>query len=85
MTSEYLCREGSATLARVSTPPFRADIVGSFLRPAELAEARRRFASGQIDADALRVAEETAIAELVVREADAGLKLATDGEFRRSW
>ena len=69
----------------MSTPPFRADIVGSFLRPTELAEARRRFASGQIDADALRVAEETAIAELVVREADAGLKLATDGEFRRSW
>ncbi|MDF2555373.1 MAG: metE, partial [Microbacterium sp.] len=69
----------------MSTPPFRADIVGSFLRPAELAEARRRFASGQIDADALRIAEETAIAELVVREADAGLKLATDGEFRRSW
>lgn len=69
----------------MSTPPFRADIVGSFLRPTELAEARRRFAAGDIDADALRIAEETAIAELVVREADAGLALATDGEFRRSW
>ncbi len=69
----------------VSTPPYRADIVGSFLRPTALAEARRRFADGQIDADALRVAEDTAIAELVVQEADAGLKLATDGEFRRSW
>ena len=85
MTGEYLWGKASGTVARVSTPPFRADIVGSFLRPAELAEARRRFASGQIDADALRIAEETAIAELVVREADAGLKLATDGEFRRSW
>lgn len=69
----------------MSTPPFRADIVGSFLRPAALAEARRRHAAGELDDDGLRVAEDTAIAELVVQEADAGLKLATDGEFRRSW
>lgn len=74
-----------ASLARVSTPPFRADIVGSFLRPAALADARRRHADGLIDDEALRVAEDTAIAELVVQEADAGLRLATDGEFRRSW
>lgn len=67
------------------TPPFRADIVGSFLRPAELAEARRGFASGQIDADGLRRVEEAAIAELVQNQADAGLQLATDGEFRRAW
>ncbi len=74
-----------ASLARVSTPPFRADIVGSFLRPAALADARRRHADGLIDDEALRVAEDTTIAELVVQEADAGLRLATDGEFRRSW
>ncbi|MEI3868635.1 5-methyltetrahydropteroyltriglutamate--homocysteine S-methyltransferase [Microbacterium sp. CCNWLW134] len=69
----------------MSTPPFRADIVGSFLRPTALAEARARHAAGELDAEGLRVAEDTAIAELVVQQADAGLKLATDGEFRRSW
>lgn len=69
----------------VSTPPFRADVVGSFLRPADLAAARRRFAAGDIDAETLRDAEDAAITELVGREADAGLTLATDGEFRRAW
>ena len=65
--------------------PYRADIVGSFLRPPALAEARARHAAGELDAEGLRVAEDTAIAELVVQQADAGLQLATDGEFRRSW
>jgi len=66
-------------------PPFRADIVGSFLRPAELAEARRRFADGEIDAAALRDVEDAAIADLVAKQAEAGLKVVADGEFRRSW
>jgi len=66
-------------------PPFRADIVGSFLRPAALKQARADVAAGTIDRDALTAAEDAAIADLVRKEADAGLALATDGEFRRSW
>ncbi|WP_460773152.1 5-methyltetrahydropteroyltriglutamate--homocysteine S-methyltransferase [Microbacterium sp. GXF7504] len=66
-------------------PPFRADIVGSFLRPAELAEARARFAAGEIDADALRAVEDAEIADLIRKQVDAGLPVVADGEFRRSW
>ncbi|WP_345763149.1 5-methyltetrahydropteroyltriglutamate--homocysteine S-methyltransferase [Diaminobutyricibacter sp. McL0608] len=66
-------------------PPFRADVVGSFLRPAALKEARAAHAEGRIGDEALREVEDGAIAELVAKEADAGLRLATDGEFRRSW
>ncbi|WP_417562098.1 5-methyltetrahydropteroyltriglutamate--homocysteine S-methyltransferase [Microbacterium sp.] len=69
----------------MTVPPFRADIVGSFLRPAALKDARRRFADGQLDAAGLRAAEDAAITDLVAKEAEAGLQLATDGEFRRSW
>ncbi|GAA1688635.1 cobalamin-independent methionine synthase II family protein [Microbacterium sediminicola] len=65
--------------------PRRADIVGSFLRPATLADARAQFAAGVIDADALRAVEDAAIADLVTTEAGSGLTIATDGEFRRSW
>jgi 5-methyltetrahydropteroyltriglutamate--homocysteine methyltransferase len=66
-------------------PPFRADIVGSFLRPPALAAARHDFASGAIGRDELRTAEDTAIRDLVAEEAAAGLQVATDGEFRRAW
>jgi 5-methyltetrahydropteroyltriglutamate--homocysteine methyltransferase len=66
-------------------PPFRADIVGSFLRPDEVKDARARHAAGELDDAALRAVEDEAITALVAREAAAGLKLATDGEFRRSW
>ncbi|MDQ0643256.1 5-methyltetrahydropteroyltriglutamate--homocysteine S-methyltransferase [Microbacterium murale] len=69
----------------MATAPFYADIVGSFLRPPALVEARARFARGDIDADALLAVEDETISNLVSREADSGLKLATDGEFRRSW
>jgi 5-methyltetrahydropteroyltriglutamate--homocysteine methyltransferase len=65
-------------------PPFRADHVGSLLRPAELADARRAYAAGEIDADALREAEDRCIAEALVKQAEVGLRCATDGEFRRS-
>ena len=68
-----------------ANPPYRADIVGSFLRPAALKRARADRAAGAIDADALRAVEDDAIADLVRKEADSGLQLATDGEFRRSW
>ncbi|OZB85862.1 MAG: 5-methyltetrahydropteroyltriglutamate--homocysteine S-methyltransferase, partial [Microbacterium sp. 13-71-7] len=69
----------------MSTRPFRADIVGSFLRPAALKAARQSHADGRLDAAGLRAAEDAAIADLVTKQADAGLLPATDGEFRRSW
>jgi 5-methyltetrahydropteroyltriglutamate--homocysteine methyltransferase len=69
-----------------TTPPFRADHVGSLLRPAALLAARDEFAAGAIDAAALRAAEDEAIAGAVAMQRDAGLQSATDGEFRRaSW
>ncbi|MFV0320576.1 MAG: 5-methyltetrahydropteroyltriglutamate--homocysteine S-methyltransferase [Microbacterium sp.] len=66
-------------------PPYRADIVGSFLRPESVKNARVDLADGRIDAAALAAVEDAAIADLVRRQADNGLRLATDGEFRRSW
>lgn len=68
-----------------STPPFRADIVGSFLRPPSVAAARRRRTAGEIDDAALRAVEDAALADLVAAQADAGLDVASDGELRRSW
>lgn len=68
----------------MSDAPFRYDVVGSFLRPAELKEARAQFAKGEIDAAALTAVEDKAIAELVEQEKASGLKAVTDGEFRRS-
>jgi 5-methyltetrahydropteroyltriglutamate--homocysteine methyltransferase len=67
------------------SPPFRADHVGSLLRPRYLLEAREQCASGQIDAAALRAVEDRAIAEVVKLQQDAGLKAITDGEFRRTY
>src|SRR3954452_13988985 len=67
-------------------PPFRADHVGSLLRPASLLKARDQFATGSLSADDLRAAEDSAIAEVVRAQAETGLRTATDGEFRRaSW
>src|SRR6266567_2578254 len=69
-----------------TTPPFRADHVGSLLRPQHLLAAREDFAAGRIDAAALRAIEDAAIAEVVGMQEEAGLQAATDGEFRRaSW
>src|ERR671937_3028011 len=69
-----------------TTPPFRADHVGSLLRPPELMKAREDFAEGRIDADELRGIEDDAIRDVVRMQEDVGLQTATDGEFRRaSW
>ena len=69
-----------------TTPPFRADHVGSLLRPPALLAARDDYAAGRIDAAALRAAEDEAIKGAVQMQRDAGLQSATDGEFRRaSW
>jgi 5-methyltetrahydropteroyltriglutamate--homocysteine methyltransferase len=68
-----------------SRPPFRADVVGSFLRPAAVKTAREQFAAGQIDAEALRTVEDTAIRAGIDAQIAAGQQVVTDGEFRRSW
>jgi 5-methyltetrahydropteroyltriglutamate--homocysteine methyltransferase len=69
-----------------TTQPFRADHVGSLLRPPELLAARDEFAAGTIDEDALREAEDAAITDAVKLQEAVGLKSVTDGEFRRtSW
>ena len=65
--------------------PFRADQVGSLLRPAELSQARRQFKAGELEADALAAIEDRAITEAVRRQQDIGLQGITDGEFRRDW
>jgi 5-methyltetrahydropteroyltriglutamate--homocysteine methyltransferase len=68
------------------TPPFRADHVGSLLRPPELLRAREEHAAGRLDGDQLREAEDAAIRDVVALQRDAGLRTVTDGEFRRaSW
>lgn len=66
-------------------PPFRADHVGSLLRPAALVSARGRFRNGEIDAAELRRAEDDAIRTVVARQEALGLHSITDGELRRDW
>ena len=66
-------------------PPFRYDIVGSFLRPAALKEKREAFAAGTITAADLKAAEDEAIRDLVAKEKEVGLYAVTDGEFRRRY
>src|SRR5919109_4081177 len=69
-----------------SAPPFRADHVGSLLRPPELLQARDDFSAGRISAEELTAIEDDAIREVVRMQEDVGLHSATDGEFRRaSW
>ncbi|HEY7007593.1 MAG TPA: 5-methyltetrahydropteroyltriglutamate--homocysteine S-methyltransferase [Jatrophihabitantaceae bacterium] len=69
-----------------TTPPFRADHVGSLLRPRNLLQARDDHAAGRISSDELRAIEDDAIRDVVRMQADIGLQTATDGEFRRtSW
>ena len=75
-----------ATAGRRTVPPFRADHVGSLLRPQKLLRARDEFAAGQISAEQLRAIEDDAIRDVVQMQRDVGLQSATDGEFRRaSW
>ncbi len=68
-----------------TTPPFRADHVGSLLRPAALKQARAKRERDEITADALRAVEDREIEKVISKQEEIGLKLATDGEFRRSW
>ena len=73
------------TANSVTNAPFRCDIVGSFLRPDVLKQARADFNAGVIDADQLKTVEDVAIRDLVAKQKAAGLKVVTDGEFRRSY
>ena len=66
-------------------PPFRADVVGSYLRPDYLHAARRQFSRGEIDKATLTHIEDRAISELIAKQKSLGLQVITDGEFRRSW
>ncbi|KIS03239.1 5-methyltetrahydropteroyltriglutamate--homocysteine S-methyltransferase [Paucilactobacillus wasatchensis] len=75
--------ETTQTFTKRTTSPFRFDVVGSFLRPAELKAARAQFQNHEISADQLKAVEDKAIIELIKKEEAAGLKSITDGEFRR--
>ena len=76
---------GSAGIAARTTPPFRADHVGSFLRPKFLLDARDQFRTGAIDAARLRVVEDEAIRGIVKFQEELGLRGITDGEYRRTY
>jgi 5-methyltetrahydropteroyltriglutamate--homocysteine methyltransferase len=65
-------------------PPFRADHVGSLLRPAELKQARARHETGESSLEELRVVEDLCIEAVIAKQAEIGLRSATDGEFRRA-
>src|SRR5256885_14102950 len=72
-------------MSQRTKPPFRADHVGSFLRPAQLLTARERCQKGEIGKAALRAVEDAAIADIVRLQEDVGLQGVTDGEFRRTY
>lgn len=73
------------TTIKRTTSPFRYDIVGSYLRPEALKEARKQFQNNEITVEELTKVEDQAIIELIKQQEAAGLKAVTDGEFRRSW
>jgi 5-methyltetrahydropteroyltriglutamate--homocysteine methyltransferase len=73
-------------MADTALPPFRADHVGSLLRPKEVLQARAGFVKGQLSAEELTQVEDAAIREIIRMQGEVGLKSATDGELRRqSW
>ena len=73
-------------MAKRTSPPFRADHVGSLLRPQRLIQAREEHKAGTIDDDELKGIEDEAIRDVVAKQESVGLQSATDGEFRReSW
>src|SRR5262245_42081658 len=83
---EMLPGSEGCSMAHMATqrPPFRADHVGSLLRPKELRDAFRRYGSGELVAPAFAQVQDKAIRDVVRLQEDAGLKVVTDGEFRRS-
>src|SRR5205085_6130066 len=77
-------RRGGLGMKRTK-PPFRADHVGSLLRPKSIHEARAKRGKSEITADALKKIEDSEIERVIKRQEDVGLHAITDGEFRRSW
>jgi 5-methyltetrahydropteroyltriglutamate--homocysteine methyltransferase len=71
-------------MSRRTSPPFRADHVGSLLRPPRLRDARADFAAGSITAAELRTIEDEEIVKAIRMQEEVGLQSATDGEFRRA-
>lgn len=65
--------------------PYRAEVVGSYLRPAAIKQARKQFEAGVIDAAELRRVEDQEIRKVVAKQRECGLQVVTDGEFRRAW
>jgi 5-methyltetrahydropteroyltriglutamate--homocysteine methyltransferase len=79
-------REESLTSAITGKPPFKAEVVGSLLRPAAIHAARDQQQSGALSAAELRKIEDQGVAEAVAMQRDVGLAVCTDGEFhRRHW
>ena len=72
-------------MSQRTKPPFRADHVGSLLRPAALKQAREQYAKGAINAAALKTVEDREVKSVIGKQEAAGLQSITDGEFRRSW
>ncbi|MCZ2259904.1 5-methyltetrahydropteroyltriglutamate--homocysteine S-methyltransferase [Sporosarcina sp. G11-34] len=72
-------------MEQVVKGPFRADHVGSFLRPHALKEARANYLAGEITKEELRKVEDAEIEKLVKKQKEVGLRAVTDGEFRRKW
>src|SRR5690606_20830790 len=70
-------------MAARTKPPFRADHVGSLLRPKELLKAREDYEAGRISAEQLRAIEDEAVRQVVKMQEDVGLQGITDGEYRR--
>ena len=78
----------SATQVRIgprSLPPFRADHVGSLLRPRDLAEARAAHKAGVLSAEALRTVEDRCIESAIRKQEELGMRAVTDGEYRRAY
>src|SRR5512143_3922311 len=80
------CRRGlGLAMSQRTKPPFRADHVGSLLRPAALKQAREQHAKGGITAAKLKEVEDREIERVINKQQEIGLQSITDGEFRRSW
>ena len=72
-------------MSKRTKPPFRADHVGSLLRPAALKKAREQRAKGEITPPQLKAIEDREIERVIKKQEEVGLQSITDGEFRRSW
>ena len=83
--SDYDDDNATGSIMKRAKPPFRADHVGSLLRPAPLKEAREKRAKGEISAADLKAIEDREIERVIKKQEEVGLQAVTDGEFRRSW